>query len=61
MYENSELNVLKNIFFGEISGNCPNDLLGTDIYNTLKFCSFSNLLILLQWFQNEAHFHRFDL
>ena len=33
IYENSELKVFKNIkFFGEISSNWPNDLLGTKVY-----------------------------
>ena len=39
MYENSESNVFKNIkFWGEISNNLPNDLLGTNVYETLEFC-----------------------
>ena len=39
VYENSESNVLKNLtFLGEISSNRPNDLLGTNIYNTVDFC-----------------------
>ena len=38
-YENSESNVLGNIkFMGKISNNCPNDLLGTNVYKTLEFC-----------------------
>ena len=33
IYENSELKVFKNIkFFGEISSNWPNDLLGIKVY-----------------------------
>ena len=33
IYENSALNVFRNInVFGEISSNWPNDLLGTNIY-----------------------------
>ena len=37
--ENSESNVLKNIkFWGEISNNWTNDLLGTNVYKTLEFC-----------------------
>ena len=36
IYENFELKVFKNIkFFGEISSNWPNDLLGTSVYKTL--------------------------
>ena len=39
IYENSELKVFENIkFMGEISNNCPNDLLGTNVYKTLEFC-----------------------
>ena len=39
MYENSEQQVFKNIkFFGEISDNWPNDLLGTNVYKTLESC-----------------------
>ena len=39
IYENSELNILKNInVFGEIFSNWPNDLLGTKVYKTLEFC-----------------------
>ena len=39
IYENSELNDFKNIkMFSEISSNWPNDLLGTNVYKTLKFC-----------------------
>ena len=39
IYENSESKVLENIkFMGEISNNCPNDLLGTNVYKTLEFC-----------------------
>ena len=39
IYENSELKVFKNInFFGEISNNWPNYLLGTNIYKTLESC-----------------------
>ena len=39
LYENSESNVFKNThFFGEISSNWPNDLLRTNVYNTLEFC-----------------------
>ena len=38
-YENSESNVCKNIkYFGEISSNWPNDLLGRNIYKTIEFC-----------------------
>ena len=37
IYESSELNVLKNInFFWEISRNWRNDLLGMNVYKTLK-------------------------
>ena len=39
IYENFELNVFKNIkMFGETSSNWPNDLLGTNVYKTLKLC-----------------------
>ena len=39
IYENFELNVFQNIrFFDEISSNWPNDLLGTNIYETLESC-----------------------
>ena len=39
IYENSELKVLKNIkFFGEIFNSWPNDLLGTNLFKTLKSC-----------------------
>ena len=38
IYENSELNVFKNIkFLGEILNNWPNDLLETNVYKTSKF------------------------
>ena len=37
IYENSELKVFKNIkFFGDISNNWPNDLLGTNEYKALN-------------------------
>ena len=37
IYESSESNVFTNIkFLGEISNNCPNDLLGTNVYKTLQ-------------------------
>ena len=37
IYENSELNVFKNIkFCGEISNNWLNELLGTNVYKTLE-------------------------
>ena len=37
IYENSKLKAFKNIkFFGEISSNRPNDLLGTNVYSTLE-------------------------
>ena len=37
IYENSELKDFKNIrFLGEISNNWPNNLSGTNLYNTLK-------------------------
>ena len=37
--ENSESKIFKNIkFFGEISNNWPNHLLGTNVYKTLEFC-----------------------
>ena len=39
IYENSELNVFKNIkVLGEISSNRPNKLLGINVYKTLKSC-----------------------
>ena len=39
IYENSELKVFKNIkYFGEISSNWPNYLLGTNLYKTLEYC-----------------------
>ena len=39
IYENSEFKVFKNIkLLGEISNSRPNDLLGTYVYKTLKFC-----------------------
>ena len=39
IYENSELKVFKNInFFGEVSSNWPNDLVGTNVYKTLESC-----------------------
>ena len=39
IYHNSELNVFKTIkCLGEISNNWPNDLLGTNRYNTLESC-----------------------
>ena len=39
IHENSELNVFKNIkFFGEISNNWANDILGTNVYKTLESC-----------------------
>ena len=38
IYENSVLKVFKYIkYLGEISNNWPNDLLGTNVYKTLKF------------------------
>ena len=49
IYENSELNVFKSIkFFGEICSNWPNDLLETNVYNTLESWQQS-FLTLLQW------------
>ena len=39
IHENSELKVLNDIkFFGEVSNNWPNDLLGTNAYKTLQSC-----------------------
>ena len=39
VYENSESKVFENIkFMGEISNNCLNDLLGTNVYKTPEFC-----------------------
>ena len=39
IYGNFELKVFKNIkFFGEISSNWPNYLLGTNVYKTLESC-----------------------
>ena len=37
--KNSELKVFKNTtFFGDISNNWPNDLLGKNLYKTLESC-----------------------
>ena len=37
IYENSDLKIFKNInFFGEISSNWPNDLLGRNVYKVLE-------------------------
>ena len=37
IYENFELKVFKNIaLFGKIFNNWPNDLLGTNVYKTIK-------------------------
>ena len=42
IYENSGSNVFKDIkFWGEISNNIPNDLLGTSVYKTLEFADNS--------------------
>ena len=39
IYENFELKVLKNMkFFGEISSNWRNYLLGANVYKTLESC-----------------------
>ena len=38
MYENSELNVFKNVFFEKLISNWPNDLLGINVYKTLISC-----------------------
>ena len=37
IYKNPELKVFKT-FFGKISSNWPNDLLGTNVYKTLELC-----------------------
>ena len=38
-YENSELNVFKNIkFLGQMSNNWPNDVLGTNVLKTFESC-----------------------
>ena len=38
IYENSELNIFKNIkFLVEISNNWRNDILGINVYKTLEF------------------------
>ena len=38
IYENSELNIFKNIrFSGGISNNWPNDLVETNVYKTIEF------------------------
>ena len=38
-YENSELNVFKNIkLWGEVSSNWPNDILGKNVDKTLESC-----------------------
>ena len=40
IYKNSELKVFKNTnFFGEISSDWPNDLLGTNVYKALESSS----------------------
>ena len=39
IYKNFEQKLFKNIkFLDEISNNWPNDLLGLNVYNTLKSC-----------------------
>ena len=39
IYENSDPKVFKNMkFFGEISNNWPNDLLGANVCKTLESC-----------------------
>ena len=38
MYENSELDVLKDTCFAEIANSRSIDLFGTNVYKTLKFC-----------------------
>ena len=39
IYQNFELKAYKDIkWFGEISSNSPNDLLGTNVYKTLESC-----------------------
>ena len=39
LFENSESKIFKNMTFsGEISDNWPNDLLGTNVYNSLESC-----------------------
>ena len=39
MYDNSEINVFKNIkFLGEISSNWPNSLLEINVYKTFESC-----------------------
>ena len=49
MYENSELNVFKNLnFFTEISTNWPDDLFEINVYKTLELCLYS-LLTIVQW------------
>ena len=45
VYENSELKDFRNIiFFGEISSSWPKDLLGTNVYKTLEYCSLLKIL-----------------
>ena len=36
IYKDSESNISKNMFLGRISNNWPNDLLGTNVYNTIE-------------------------
>ena len=39
IHENCDSKVFENInFFGEISNNCRNDLLGTNVHKTLESC-----------------------
>ena len=39
IYENVELKAFKNIkFLGEVSNSLPNDLFGTNVYETLESC-----------------------
>ena len=60
MYKNSQLNIFKNIkLVGEISNNWPNNLLGTNLDNTLKSC-WSLLLALLQWIYTSSRTYKWD-
>ena len=45
IFENSESKVFKNVkFLGEISNNWPKDLLETNVYKTISFSKFSDVL-----------------
>ena len=45
IFENSESKVFKNVkFLGKISNNWPRDLLETNVYKTISFSKFSDVL-----------------